>query len=133
MRASWEGCLVEWQYTLPPDADSVAEARDHVRHALGACADDEKLGCIELVVSELVTNSIRHGPGLPIVLRLAVDAAGDISGEVEDQGDGVIEISRRRADTAVGGLGLPLVDHLTTSWGVYPGSTHVWFRFAAAA
>ena len=28
-----------------------------------------------------------------------------------------------------GGLGLPLVDYLTSNWGVYPGSTHVWFRF----
>lgn len=120
-----------WEFQLTPEPSSVAEAREHVRDALGDRTDLDTRQRAELVVSELVTNSIRHGPGKPITLRLATDGAGGIAGEVEDQGDGVVAIRAQDVGTAVGGLGLPLVDELTSDWGVYPGSTHVWFRFSA--
>ena len=118
-----------WEFDLAPDADSVATARDYVRACFSKEIDADKMGCVELVVSELVTNSVRHGPGEPIKLRLASDGSGGVVGEVEDHGDGVVAIRATDVGTAVGGLGLPLVDELTSAWGVYPGSTHVWFRF----
>jgi anti-sigma regulatory factor (Ser/Thr protein kinase) len=123
------GKAVTCQYLLPARPESVREARRRVREALGPHVGDELLSDIELVVSELVTNSVRHGPGDPISLRL-VKAPSGVSGEVVDEGDGVVAI-RNRERTAAGGLGLPLVDYLTSAWGVYPGSTHVWFRFDA--
>ena len=122
--------MVQREYQLDSDPGSVAEARRLVRNALIQYPDAGRLGEIELVVSELVTNSVRHGPGEPIFLRIA-EEGGVVSGEVEDQGDGVIEIRAQDVGTVVGGLGLPIVDQLTSAWGVYPGSTHVWFRFDA--
>ena len=120
------------EYKVPPDADGIRAARRHVRDALAAITDADTLGRIELVVSELVTNSVRHGPGHPITLRLAANDAGDIDGEVADQGAGVVALRDEDTAPAVGGLGLLLVDRLTSAWGVHPGSTHVWFRIAAA-
>jgi anti-sigma regulatory factor (Ser/Thr protein kinase) len=118
-----------WEFELAPEPDSVAEAREHVRQSLCNITNTDTVECVELVVSELVTNAVRHGPGEPITLRLAAYGSGGVAGEIEDQGDGVIAIRKQDLGTAVGGLGLRLVDELTSSWGVYPGSTHVWFRF----
>jgi anti-sigma regulatory factor (Ser/Thr protein kinase) len=117
-----------WEFELAPEPVSVAEAREHVRESLCTIADTDTLERVELVVSELVTNAIRHGPGEPITLRLAADGSGGVTGEVEDQGDGTIAIRKQDLGTAAGGLGLRVVDALATAWGVNPGSTHVWFR-----
>ena len=119
---------VTWEYRLTARPESVATARRHVRYALAAQTETSALHDIERVVSELVTNAVRHGPSGLITLRLVTDAEGNVAGEVVDQGDGVVAIRERNPDTA-GGLGLPIVDSLTSSWGVRPGSTHVWFRF----
>ena len=119
---------ISWEYRLASQADSIANARQHVRYALKSHTDPDTLERIELVVSELVTNAVRHGPGGVITLRLVKTPDDGIWGEVVDQGDGVVAIRDRDLDT-VGGLGLPIVDALTSEWGVTPGSTHVWFRF----
>lgn len=111
----------------------MADARWHVRYALESHTDPGTLADIELVVSELVTNAVRHGPGAVITLRLISEADGAVSGEVVDQGDGVVAIRRHEVGEGEGGMGLPIVDTLTDDWGVYPGSTHVWFRFDKAA
>jgi anti-sigma regulatory factor (Ser/Thr protein kinase) len=111
----------------------VADARWHVRYALEPQTDPGTLADVELVVSELVTNAVRHGPGAVITLRLVTEPDGAISGEVVDQGDGVVAIRSHEAGQTEGGMGLPIIDALTDAWGVYPGSTHVWFRFERAA
>jgi anti-sigma regulatory factor (Ser/Thr protein kinase) len=117
-----------WEFELASEPDSVAEAREHVRESLCHITHAETLESVELVVSELVTNAVRHGSGEPITLRLAADGSGGVAGEVEDQGDGVVAIRKQDVRTAVGGLGLRIVDELTSVWGVSPGSTRVWFR-----
>ena len=122
--------MVQLECQLAPDPTAIAEARRLVRDSLAGIPDSGRIGEVELVVSELVTNAVRHGPGKPIVLRLVVDG-GTVAGEIEDQGDGTVEIRQQDVGTIVGGLGLPIVDQLTSEWGVYPGSTHVWFRFDA--
>jgi anti-sigma regulatory factor (Ser/Thr protein kinase) len=122
-----------WEYIFESDLDSIAQARGHVREALVEHTDEATLGHVELVVSELVTNSVRHGPGRPITLKLAASEAGDIAGEVHDDGEGVVALRSADDMPAVGGLGLLLVDSLASDWGVHPGSTNVWFRFEAAA
>lgn len=100
-----------------------------MRYALESHTDPGTLADVELVVSELVTNAVRHGPGAVITLRLVTEADGAVSGEVVDQGDGVVAIRGHETGETEGGMGLPIVDCLTDAWGVYPGSTHVWFRF----
>jgi anti-sigma regulatory factor (Ser/Thr protein kinase) len=122
---------VTWEYQLSPHVNSIGQARRHVRYALEPYSDAEMVDRIQLVVSELVTNAVRHGPGDLITLRLVTGPEGSISGEVVDKGDGVVAM-RDQELGAVGGLGLPIVDALTSEWGVNPGSTHVWFRIDPA-
>ena len=79
-----------------------------------------------LVVSELVTNAVMHGQGA-IRLRLQVDA-GDLRGEVIDDGGGFEHELRAAGPSATSGRGLLIVDRLTNRWGVHEGTTHVWFE-----
>jgi anti-sigma regulatory factor (Ser/Thr protein kinase) len=128
---SREAAAVSREYRFLSDPGSVGDARWHVRFALESRLDDAKLGDVEIVVSELVTNAVRHGPGGLITLRLVTEEDGAVSGEVVDQGNGVVAIREHGLGSAEGGMGLPIVDALTSAWGVRPGSTHVWFRFDA--
>jgi anti-sigma regulatory factor (Ser/Thr protein kinase) len=81
---------------------------------------------LSLVVSELVTNAVVHGQGA-IRLRLQLEA-GDLRGEVIDDGHGFEHELRAAGPSATSGRGLLIVDRLTTRWGVHEGTTHVWFE-----
>ncbi|HEY7267592.1 MAG TPA: ATP-binding protein [Solirubrobacterales bacterium] len=84
------------------------------------------------VVTELVNNAVAHGPRRPITVALAVDDE-TIHGEVTDQGNPAAALPRRRATKSTGELGVGVVDQLTSRWGVYEGSTHVWFELPVRA
>ena len=82
---------------------------------------------VRLLVSELITNSVKYGGEGPV--RLEITAAGDrVRAEIIDQGAGFTPIERDGDLDRVGGWGLHLVEQLTTEWGTYQGSTHVWFE-----
>ena len=82
---------------------------------------------VRLLVSELVTNSVKYGGDGPV--RLEVTASpGLVRAEIIDQGGGFTPRGRNRDLEEVGGWGLHLVDALTTRWGTHEGSTHVWFE-----
>jgi anti-sigma regulatory factor (Ser/Thr protein kinase) len=84
---------------------------------------------LQLVVSELVTNSVKFGPKRPITLALSIRGDGVVNGEVIDQGDGErAKVEMTVEPTLEGGWGLHLVDEVTQRWGVHEGSTHVWFE-----
>lgn len=79
--------------------------------------------CARLVVSELVTNAYLHGEGR-IELRAALED-GRLRVEVVDEGTGNVPEIREAADES-GGFGLRLVDQLSSRWGAFEGTTHVW-------
>jgi anti-sigma regulatory factor (Ser/Thr protein kinase) len=82
---------------------------------------------VRLLVSELVTNSVKYGGDGPV--RLELSASGDrIRAEIVDQGGGFKPVARDGDLHKVGGWGLHLVEQLTTEWGTFEGSTHVWFE-----
>lgn len=111
---------------IAPRPDGPAAAREAVASLSPRLIAE--LGCdLMLVVSELVTNAVKYGPGESIRLELTVHGPDRVSGQVVDQGprDGVI------ATVAVpgshGGYGLRIVDALAARWGIHEGSSHVWF------
>jgi serine/threonine-protein kinase RsbW len=86
-----------------------------------------------MIVTELVSNAVRHGPGGPV--ELAIEAGGKgVRGEVADPGPGIDrgDLERRRA-TEEGGRGLFLVDALSDAWGLAHDRSSVWFEVAARA
>ena len=117
---------------LPATPHAPARAREVVREAAGTIPADDRWR-IEMIVTELVTNAIRHGPGGPV--ELAIESGGQgVRGEVADPGPGIKHqsLDRRRA-TEEGGRGLFLVDALSDSWGLSADASRVWFEVAAQA
>ncbi len=85
-----------------------------------------------LVVSELVTNSVKYGPGRPIRVDVCTAGRRRVRGEVVDQGESAeIVAAAAPPDDEPGGRGLRIVDQLAR-WGVREGSTHVWFELGDA-
>jgi anti-sigma regulatory factor (Ser/Thr protein kinase) len=120
----------ELRLSLPPDPRAVAEARDIVTGAL-ARARDELTDEVRLLVSELVTNSLRHGglgPGDEVSVHLSATPFA-VRVEVRDRGRG-FELGDLSGPYGTGGYGLQLVARLATRWGVdRTDATTVWFEF----
>jgi anti-sigma regulatory factor (Ser/Thr protein kinase) len=92
--------------------------------------DPEILPDVRLLVSELITNSVKYGGDGPV--RLEIRATKDrVRAEIIDQGAGFTPVERNDDLEKVGGWGLHLVEQLTSAWGTYEGSTHVWFEIDA--
>jgi anti-sigma regulatory factor (Ser/Thr protein kinase) len=82
---------------------------------------------VRLLVSELITNSVKYGGDGPV--RLEVQASPDrVRAEITDQGGGFTPVTRDGDLDREGGWGLHLTKHLTSRWGTRKGSTHVWFE-----
>lgn len=121
-----ETAVGDWR--LPPEPQSVARARELAREQLAEWSLDELADTTELLVSELVTNALRHGEG-EIRLRLLLDRS--LVCEVWDAG--LVQPRRRRAHhTDEGGRGLQLVGLLSTGWGSRrtPRGKAVWCELA---
>lgn len=111
---------------LPRVPVSVARARAGLRplrDALGNRYED-----VVLMVSELVTNAIRHGSGTTVRMTARV-RGGSFHVEVVDGGNGFTVPAGTPDPSSPGGRGLRVVGSLSDDWGVYEGnSTHVWFE-----
>ncbi|MFE7313676.1 SpoIIE family protein phosphatase [Streptomyces sp. NPDC057555] len=115
-------------WSLAPEPRSVARARELARDQLTDWGLAALVDTTELLVSELVTNALRHGHG-EIRLRLLLDRT--LVCEVWDAD--LAQPRRRRArDTDEGGRGLQLVGLLSERWGSRrtPRGKTVWFELA---
>jgi anti-sigma regulatory factor (Ser/Thr protein kinase) len=121
--------LLDIELRLRPDARSPAEAR-HTLEALRVSLDDPIVDDAALLVSEVVSNSVRHA-GLGDSDAIEVRVRGGRSMlhvDVIDPGPGFEPEVRPRTD---GGWGLWLLDQIATRWGVERGDrTRVWFDLA---
>ncbi|WP_327719188.1 ATP-binding protein [Streptomyces sp. NBC_00490] len=125
-----EGDRADW--TFPADPGAVRAARTAVRGRLRDWNLDSVADITTLLVSELVTNALRHATG-PIGVRLVRPAGlGDVLlVEVSDPlPDPPRERVARPEDES--GRGLQLVAHSSRRWGTRPGATGktVWFELA---
>ena len=107
-----------------PQAPSLARrALDDLEGRL----DPGVLPDVRLLVTELITNSVKYGGEGPV--RLEVRATDKtVRAEIIDQGSGFKPKARDRDLHRAGGWGLHLTAQLTSRWGTYEGSTHVWFE-----
>ncbi|WP_405015598.1 SpoIIE family protein phosphatase [Kitasatospora sp. NBC_01539] len=103
--------IAEWD--VPTDPAAVAAARATATRQLEAWGLDALVFSTELILSELVTNAIRHAAG-PIRIRLLHDRA--LICEVGDSGSTSPHL-RNASATDEGGRGLFLVAQLSERWG----------------
>jgi serine phosphatase RsbU (regulator of sigma subunit)/anti-sigma regulatory factor (Ser/Thr protein kinase) len=105
------GRIARWE--LPADPALVGEVRSSAMRRLSDWGLDETAFAAELILSELITNAIRHGAG-PIRVRLLYGRT--LICEVSDASNTAPHL-RRAASTDEGGRGLFLVAQLSQSWG----------------
>ena len=125
-----EGDRAEW--TFPADPGAVRTARTAVRGRLRDWNLDSVADITTLLVSELVTNALRHATG-PIGVRLVRPAGlGDVL--LVEVSDPLPDPPRKRVahPDDESGRGLQLVAHSSRRWGTRPGETGktVWFELA---
>jgi anti-sigma regulatory factor (Ser/Thr protein kinase) len=116
-------------FELVPDAAS--RARAVVNEELGRAVSTKVLEDTTLLVSELVTNAVRHAPRngvLEVELRLRVDPER-VRIVVSDPGAGFSVEPRPPTASESSGWGLYLVDRVADRWGVITKDrSEVWFE-----
>ncbi|MEV6290775.1 ATP-binding SpoIIE family protein phosphatase [Streptomyces sp. NPDC051896] len=101
-------------WELSDDLAAVSQARKYVWGKLTAWGLEDTAPTTELIVSELVTNAIRHGRP-PVRLRLILQGAG-LTCEVSD-GSSTSPYLRRANTFDESGRGLFIVSQLAQRWG----------------
>jgi anti-sigma regulatory factor (Ser/Thr protein kinase) len=132
MHDSWRPDVVlTHKLELAADPYAVAAARKAVVELLRPHLGNQDLDDVAVLVSEVVTNAVRHGgarAGDAVVVHVAL--SGDVLRvEVCDQGSGFTPPTARQMRADGGGNGLILLERLATAWGVSGDDrTCVWFE-----
>jgi anti-sigma regulatory factor (Ser/Thr protein kinase) len=105
---------------LDPEPASVRMARDFVRRSLRDLGFPGRVDDGVLIVSELVTNSLREAPQAPCVVVVRIGAGRPVI-EVHD---GSFESPKRRDPDFLGehGRGLHVVEALCEGWDCVPSN-----------
>ncbi len=122
-----------WDIPCAPEA--VGEARALVRDTLTAWGMPALADDAELIVSELVTNALRHGAA-PVVLTLSAIGPAALACAVADGGPKLPKLDRQPpGPDAIDGRGLGIVRALARGLGVWPDSggigKTIWFTLTA--
>jgi anti-sigma regulatory factor (Ser/Thr protein kinase) len=116
MEVATSGMLV-----LPYTASSVGVARRRLlKHLAAAGVYENAASDAGLVVSELISNALRHATPLPgNRIHVSWDLRGDsVTLAVSDGGGQTLPRVHRPANSALGGRGLGIVDRISLRWGV---------------
>jgi serine/threonine-protein kinase RsbW len=129
----------EWiEVRLPLDVPAPEAARIVVARAVSKHVPPWVLERAQLVVTELVTNGLRHSggsAGASVRVRVGL-VAGEIWLEVEDAGSDRVAAQRAPNPDAGDGFGFHIVQTLSECWGVERaahGPTRVWAQLSDAA
>jgi PAS domain S-box-containing protein len=125
------------QFNVGGGPQAVGAARAALTEFLGDDVPPERLYDAKLLVSEVVTNAVRHGgarQGEHVDLRIAL-TTDQVRLEVRDPGPGFHDIMPALPETdRGGGYGLYLVDLFSADWGVSGAEgTCVWFEVPLAS
>lgn len=120
---------------LPVDKKAPSAARLAVQRTLVDYLAPRAMQNLQLLVSELVTNSLRHAD-LPDDGWIEVEVSlspQTIRVDVVDPGSGFeVSKSMQTRDNGPGGWGLLLVDRIARQWGVInDGVCRVWFEISS--
>jgi anti-sigma regulatory factor (Ser/Thr protein kinase) len=135
-RASWRADVVLARtLQLPGGRDAPRAVRSRFGELLGEHLDEDDLLDVIVLISELITNAVRHGRAderETIVVHVAV-APHVLRVEVCDAGPGFEPPAVPRPRPEGGGNGLVLLSRMSSSWGVECDTwTRVWFERALA-
>jgi anti-sigma regulatory factor (Ser/Thr protein kinase) len=118
---------------LPYTASSVGVARRRLIGDLTSAGVYEATACdAGLVLSELISNALRHATPLPgSLVRASWGLYNDcVEVAVSDGGGPTVPMINKPAANALGGRGLGIVDRLSARWGIYTrqdgSETTVW-------
>ena len=115
------------EHELPVAPEAAAEAR-HALDDIGTQGFQSRLRDVRLLVSELVTNAVRHAGGEAVRLVVAITAE-TLRIEVHDPGHGFTLKPPPDDPLRASGWGLVLVEELADRWGVdHDPRTRVWFE-----
>jgi anti-sigma regulatory factor (Ser/Thr protein kinase) len=112
---------------LPYTASSVGVARRRLIGELTQAGIYEGTACdAGLVVSELISNALRHATPLPgRTVKVAWNLRQDsVEVAVSDGGGPTMPVAGEPAHSAIGGRGLGIVARLSLRWGVCVGDDH---------
>jgi anti-sigma regulatory factor (Ser/Thr protein kinase) len=111
---------------------AAAEARRAISK-LRADLDPPLMETLRLLVTELVTNSVRHTESDSLILRIAIGRTAVLT-EVTDDGPAFDPDEAAKPVSQDGGWGLFLVQRLAATWGVTRdnGTKRVWFELKRA-
>jgi anti-sigma regulatory factor (Ser/Thr protein kinase) len=129
---------VRLERRLAVSPESAAEAR-HILDELTEAIPDGRMRDVRLLISELVTNAVRHADlDAGDAIDLVIDVGNQmLRVEVHDPGGGFVPSTPSPDPARPSGWGLYLVAELADRWGVDSDErTRVWFeldRPAAAA
>jgi anti-sigma regulatory factor (Ser/Thr protein kinase) len=134
MAASWRADVVlAHTFELQGGRHAPAAVRSRVGSLLAEHLDGDDLLDVIVLVSELITNAVRHGRAdedRTIVVHVAV-APHVLRLEVRDGGPGFVAPAVPRPHPEGGGNGLVLLARMSSSWGVAgDDGTCVWFERA---
>jgi anti-sigma regulatory factor (Ser/Thr protein kinase) len=108
-----------FELSLPPAPAAATTARTEVTERLAALLGQQVLEDLRLLVTELITNALRHGglsAGDHVSVKASVDR-GVVRLEVTDPGRNG-DVLPRDPGPRGGGYGLFLVERLARRWGV---------------
>jgi anti-sigma regulatory factor (Ser/Thr protein kinase) len=112
---------------LPSTPSAPARARGALDRIEGQVAP-ERMRDVRLLVSELVTNAVRHADGEVVRLVVALRGTG-LRIEVHDPGRGFTLEPPPDDPMRASGWGLVLVEELADRWGIdHAPRTRVWFE-----
>jgi two-component sensor histidine kinase len=116
--------------TLEALPGAVAEARRWVVGVADGLLDADRAESLRLVISEVVTNALRHGATGERIDVAVTPKAEFLCVQVTDDGPGLAPRPRALAAEQEGGFGLFFVEQLTRRWGVTRENrrTRVWFE-----
>ena len=121
--------------SLPADPGAVSEARRWVGAVAEGHLDPDQAEKLRLVISEVVTNALRHGSDSELIDLAVTPKPEFLCVQVTDDGPGLAPRPRALETDEEGGYGLFFVEQLTRRWGVTRESrrTRVWFELDYAA